>query len=1199
MTLGRLVLRSLFYHWRGNLAVFLGVALGTAVLTGALLVGDSLRGSLRDLTLEQLGWVDQALVSGRFVREKLAEELGVEQFSAAIFLRGSASRQAKNAENDGGSTLRRVGQVTLIGVDGRFWAGGKSPADNPSANYPGGMGFWASEEQGVVLNQALADELGAKPGDEINFFLPKTSDIPRESFVGRRDVSDVLAELTLTVRAVLPNEGLGRFNLNPSPAIPRNAFVPLPLLQKRLRQEGKINAILAYGSTRDLQRSLQQHLTPDDWGLVLHTPQSRVQSLFDRLDRNHDGKLTPNEWRRRVAESFVRAADADHDGVLERKEVLDFYVRSRNYLSLESRQLLLDSVVADAAHAAAKEMGLTSAPTLVYLANSISDGSSEIPYSIVAALDPKLPAPLGPFLPREVDSLKDGEIILAAWKDSPLQVKPGSEVALTYFPPEESNRLRQQTTKMTVRGLLPLSGVADDPDLTPEFPGITDKLDIRDWNPPFPYDNKRIKPRDERYWEEYRTTPKAYVSLSEGQKLWASRFGSLTSIRFASAGASSQSSEEISRIADDFTRRLLRHLRPKQGGFVFDAVRDRGLAGSAGSTDFGGLFIGFSLFLIVAALLLVGLLYRLNMDRRAPEIGLLSAAGYRRRTVRWLLLAEGGLVTALGGILGIAGAIAYAWLVLELFRAWWPGGLDRSFLRLHAGPLSFAIGYVGSLLATGITIAWAVRSLAQVSTQGLLAGETGPPTALPVGNPRRNWSGWVVCGAMIGVIGAIVLGGLARDQEMRAMGFFASGALLLTAGLAAIRLWMNHSRHSPLQGRGKPALSRLGVRNAARYPLRSLLTVGLLAFATFSIVAIESFYKSAGKDFLDHNSGGGGFTLLAESDVPVYQDLNSANGLEELSVPDKTRAALKGVSFVQFRLRPGDDASCLNLYQPRTPRILGVPQAFISRGGFNFASSESTSPEERANPWLLLDKRLEDGAIPTIGDANTITWILHTGLGKEIEVQNDQGQAVRLRIVGLLQDSIFQSELLLSEQHFLSAFPRQEGYRFFLVDAPPDRVSEVRTALETTLADQGFFVTPTAQRLESYLAVENTYLQTFQALGGLGLALGALGLGVVLTRSVWERRGEFALLRAIGFPEAALRWLVLAENVALLVLGLAVGTVAALVAVSPEIVAGVGQIPWSRLAGLLLVVLVVGMVAGWAALMSSLRAPLLEALRRE
>jgi ABC-type lipoprotein release transport system permease subunit len=1196
MTLGRLVLRSLFYHWRGNLAVFLGVALGTAVLTGALLVGDSLRGSLRDLTLEQLGWVDQALVSGRFVRQRLADELGAGQFSAATFLRGSASHRAK----PGAPSLRRAGQVTVIGVDGRFWANGKSPVEDRSGNYPVGMEFWTSDEQGVVLNQALADELDAKPGDEISFFFLKVSDIPRESFVGRRDVGDVLAELALTVRAILPNEGLGRFSLNPSPAIPRNAFVPLRLLQKTLRQEGKVNAILAHGSTSELQQSLRQHLTLDDWGLVLHSPQNRVQSLFERLDRSHDGNLTPNEWRRRVAESFVRAADANHDGILKRKEVLDFYVRNRNYLSLESRQLLLEPAVADAAEAVAKDMGLTAAPTLVYLANSISNGSAEMPYSIVAALDPKLPAPLGPFLPPGLDSLKDGEIILAAWKDSPLQVKPGSEVTLTYFPPEESNRLREQTAKLTVRGFLPVQGAADDPDLTPEFPGITDKLDIRDWNPPFPYDNKRIKPRDERYWEEYRTTPKAYVTLSEGQKLWASRFGSLTSIRFAFVGGpSSQPFQDISHSGDDFARRLLAHLRPEQGGLTFDAVLDRGLAGSTGSTDFGGLFIGFSLFLIVASLLLVGLLYRLNMDRRAPEIGLLSAAGYRRRTIRRLLLAEGSLLAALGGVLGLAGAIAYAWLVLELFRAWWPGGLDRSFLRLHAGPLSFAIGYVGSLVVSAITIAWAVRNLTQVSTQSLLAGETGPPTAFSAGNPRRNWSGWVVCGAMIGVIGAIVLGGLARDQEMRAMGFFASGALLLTAGLAAIRLWMNYSRHGRLQGRGKPALGRLGVRNAARYPLRSLLTVGLLAFATFSIVAIESFYKSTENDFLDRSSGGGGFTLLAESDLPIYQDLSSPNGLEELSIPDKTRAALKGVSFVQFRLRPGDDASCLNLYQPRTPRILGVPQAFISRGGFNFAGSEATSPEERANPWLLLDKHLDDGSIPAIGDANTVKWILHSDLGKEIEIQNDQGQAVRLRIVGLLQDSIFQSELLLSERSFLGVFPRQEGYRFFLIDAPPDRASEVRAALETALADQGFFVTTTAQRLESYLAVENTYLQTFQALGGLGLALGALGLGVVLTRSVWERRGEFALLRALGFREAALRWLVLAENTVLLVLGLAVGTIAALVAVSPEIVAGVGQVPWSRLAGLLLVVLVVGMMAGWAALMSSLRAPLLEALRRE
>src|SRR5436309_4762902 len=95
MTFARLQCRNLLYHWRGNLAVFLGVALGTAVLTGALLVGDSLRGSLRDLTRDRLGWVDHALVGGRFIREEVADEMAndraAERVSPAILLQGSAS----------------------------------------------------------------------------------------------------------------------------------------------------------------------------------------------------------------------------------------------------------------------------------------------------------------------------------------------------------------------------------------------------------------------------------------------------------------------------------------------------------------------------------------------------------------------------------------------------------------------------------------------------------------------------------------------------------------------------------------------------------------------------------------------------------------------------------------------------------------------------------------------------------------------------------------------------------------------------------------------------------------------------------------------------------------------------------------------------------------------------------------------------
>jgi putative ABC transport system permease protein len=47
-----LVRRGLAYHWRTNLAVVAGVAVAVAVLAGALLVGDSVRASLRGLFLQ-------------------------------------------------------------------------------------------------------------------------------------------------------------------------------------------------------------------------------------------------------------------------------------------------------------------------------------------------------------------------------------------------------------------------------------------------------------------------------------------------------------------------------------------------------------------------------------------------------------------------------------------------------------------------------------------------------------------------------------------------------------------------------------------------------------------------------------------------------------------------------------------------------------------------------------------------------------------------------------------------------------------------------------------------------------------------------------------------------------------------------------------------------------------------------------------
>jgi ABC-type antimicrobial peptide transport system permease subunit len=201
--------------------------------------------------------------------------------------------------------------------------------------------------------------------------------------------------------------------------------------------------------------------------------------------------------------------------------------------------------------------------------------------------------------------------------------------------------------------------------------------------------------------------------------------------------------------------------------------------------------------------------------------------------------------------------------------------------------------------------------------------------------------------------------------------------------------------------------------------------------------------------------------------------------------------------------------------------------------------------------------------------------------------------------VALLEHSIFQSELLISEENFLEQFPSRGGFSYFLLDTPGGSPTATAGALEAGLGDYGFDVTSTAEKLARYQAAENTFLATFQVLGGLGLLLGTLGLAVVMVRNVLERRRELAALRAFGYRRFRLGWMVAVENGFLLVVGMAVGSLAALVAVAPNLLSGHADVPWRDLGLTLAAILVAGLLAGVAAMLSALRAPLLPELKRE
>jgi ABC-type antimicrobial peptide transport system permease subunit len=311
-------------------------------------------------------------------------------------------------------------------------------------------------------------------------------------------------------------------------------------------------------------------------------------------------------------------------------------------------------------------------------------------------------------------------------------------------------------------------------------------------------------------------------------------------------------------------------------------------------------------------------------------------------------------------------------------------------------------------------------------------------------------------------------------------------------------------------------------------------------------------------------------------------------------------------------LRPGDDASCNNLYRPAQPRIIGVTPQFVEyfdnpdNLAFPWQPTLADTDRERANPWQLLVSQAnrQDDAIPAIVDMNTALYSLKPPalVGSVYQATFENGDTLDFRIVGWLENSILQGSLLISEADFEGSFPDVEGYRYFLARTPTGQAEQVSAVLEDRLGDQGFDAEFTNQVLQQLLAVQNTYLEAFQSLGALGLLLGTFGLATVQLRNVLERRGELALLRASGFRRRRLSQLVIWENMLLMAAGLAIGVFAALLAVLPHKLIGQAAIPSSllgELAAMLGIVFVIGLLTSLIAVRATLRAPILSALREE
>ncbi|TDU81511.1 ABC-type lipoprotein release transport system permease subunit [Prosthecobacter fusiformis] len=1068
MSLFSFVLSSARHYWRGHLGLLLGAFLASAILSGSLLVGDSVRASLRRVADLRLGQIQSGVLGGdRWFTQDLAAK---SQSTPAIIAIGSAA--SSNGQV-------RVNGAQVLGIDPGFW---KVSTSGKSIDLKQGQ---------LALNEPLARKLSAKLGDTVLIRLERPSAISRDAPLSGSTNEDV--SLRRTVGAIVSAEDFGAFQLVASQVIPDSVFVPLADLQTQIEMDGKVNVILASSPTfASDTAALEKAKTLGDFALKMK-----------RVDAPRE------EWELSTDRVFMDR-------------------------SLATKLLTRDS----------------SYGVLTYLVNGFKSAKGATPYSMVTATD-KL-------------DVRPNEIIITQWLAEDHGLIIGDKLDIIYYVVGIGRELKEQTATFTVSGILPM----DDPNVTrawtPDFPGVSDVDNCRDWDPGIPMDTKKIRDKDEKYWDDYKGTPKGFISLEDGKKLWANRFGNLTSIRFPNSGQ-----DEAALQAEVVSRLALADI-----GLTPTDFKGQATAAAKGSVDFGGLFIGLSMFLIAAALIFAALLFLFTLERRSAQVGLLLAMGWTSKMVRRSLLGEAGVLAIIGAVLGVFGGELYTKLALKGLSGAWSGA-SQGLPLIYSGSAATKAGAgVGAVIVVLLTLWWASRRLFKQQARDLLGSWSADDAAAGQASKQPLWRKLMPFLWLGGAAALMAAGTQATAPEAVAGMFFGSGFLLLMGGLSLARRWMLRSSglaHS---------LWQIGVRNVTRRPSRSLAVMGMMAGGIFLVTAVNAFRMSAG-DVSNPASGTGGFALIGESSLPIYEDLNTPAGRDAFGLDEEL---LKGVTIVPFRVRQGDDASCLNLNRAQKPVLVGVDPAKLE-GRFSFAGQGA---------WTGLNEPLQ-----AVADQATAMWGLGLGIGGSLDYLDSSGNPIQVKLHAMLAGSVLQGKMIISEQAFLTTYPDVAGYRSFLIDAPADKRDEVSAHLTRQLEPRGLALQPAKDRLETFMSVQNTYIGIFTVLGGLGVLLGTAGLGILVARHVLERRGELGLMQAVGFQPASLRRLVLGEHVVLLIVGVLLGVLSALLAVWPSLQQGGTSLPLPFLTALITTIILFGILICWIAVSSAVKGKLIESIRRE
>jgi len=532
----------------------------------------------------------------------------------------------------------------------------------------------------------------------------------------------------------------------------------------------------------------------------------------------------------------------------------------------------------------------------------------------------------------------------------------------------------------------------------------------------------------------------------------------------------------------------------------------------------------FSTFLIVFSYIALGIgsfviynVFSITAAQRLRENALLRAIGASRRQVSRALLVESTAMGIVGSVIGFGIGILLSQLLSALLKA---TGFEVPTQGLAISTSAFVNTFVAGVLVTVLAAWLPARRAGRVPPLAALR-DTALDTA---GNIKRR----VIVGLIIVALGGVGLASPMRDAPIQILGLGVlgvfTGILVLGPAIArpvALTLGIPVAKLRGVSG----AMAR---QNAARNPKRTSRTAAPVLLGVALVTAFTALAASIRSEIRDT------FGDAFSGDIALTVDARGFGGIP-LTITDQI-AGLPGVAQAT-----GVGFTSVRLSDPNEPPALTQASA-SQRGVF----VQTINP---ASITGLFDLGVTEGNLSSLGKDGIFVAASRAAekgweIGTRLQVTRVDGVVINAEIRGFVSgDTSFANYVASREMFADSPTPIFDAFVYIKV-AEGSVISEVQARVAAISSDAGIgTLLSKEQFIDDQAAQINQILALIYGLLGLSIIIAIVGIVITLLLSVFERRREIGLLRAVGMTKSQVRTTVRWESVITSLLGAVSGVV--------------------------------------------------------